>query len=128
MAGGGWTKSQILEIMKDSRVGTYAVVGLILLIFLKIFTLITLLEYELLFCLKSIVLAHVLSRWSVTTIIYTHNYSRADSRSKVKPIAKKLSLTNLLVASLWLFFVYFISKLAYTSSNSNCVCNENILS
>ena len=30
--GGGWTKPQILEIMKDSRVGTYAVVGLILLI------------------------------------------------------------------------------------------------
>ena len=106
--GGGWTKSQILEIMKDSRVGTYAVVGLILLIFLKIFTLITLLEYELLFCLKSIVLAHVLSRWSVTTIIYTHNYSRADSRSKVKPIAKNLSLTNLLVASLWVIPCLFL--------------------
>ena len=29
--GGGWTKSQILEIMKDSRVGTYSVVGFILL-------------------------------------------------------------------------------------------------
>ena len=27
--GGGWTKSQILEIMKDSRVGTYSVVGFI---------------------------------------------------------------------------------------------------
>lgn len=26
--GGGWTKEKILEIMKDSRVGTYGVVGL----------------------------------------------------------------------------------------------------
>ena len=33
--GGGWTKEKILEIMKDSRVGTYAVVGLILLLGLK---------------------------------------------------------------------------------------------
>ena len=106
--GGGWTKPQILEIMKDSRVGTYAVVGLILLMFLKVFTLITLLEIELLFSLKSIVFAHVLSRWSVTTIIYTHNYSRTDSESKVKPIAKKLTLTNLVVASFWVIPCLFL--------------------
>ena len=106
--GGGWTKSQILEIMKDSRVGTYAVVGLILLIFLKIFILITLIEYELLYCLKSIALAHILSRWSVTTIIFTHNYSRDDGVSKVKPIAKKLTLTNLIVSSLWVVPILFL--------------------
>ena len=99
--GGGWTKHQILEIMKDSRVGTFAVVGLILLLSLKVFAIITLLDFELLFTVKSIVLAHVLSRWSATTIIYTHNYSRDDGSSKVKPIAKKLTLTNLIVASLW---------------------------
>ena len=106
--GGGWTKPQILEIMKDSRVGTYAVVGLILLMFLKVFTLITLLEIEFLFCLKSIVFAHVLSRWSVTIIIYTHNYSRTDSESKVKPIAKKLTLTNFIVASFWVIPCLFL--------------------
>ena len=106
--GGGWTKPQILEIMKDSRVGTYAVMGLILIMFLKIFTLINLLEFELLFCLKSIVFAHVLSRWSVTTIIYTHNYSSTDTKSKVKPIAKKLTLTNLIVASFWVIPCLFL--------------------
>ena len=30
--GGGWTREGILEIMKDSRLGTYGVVGLILLL------------------------------------------------------------------------------------------------
>ena len=39
--GGGWTKSQILEIMKDSRVGTYSVVGFILLFALKMAALIS---------------------------------------------------------------------------------------
>ena len=34
--GGGWTKKKILEIMKDSRLGTYGVIGLLLLISLKI--------------------------------------------------------------------------------------------
>ena len=34
--GGGWTKSKILEIMKDSRLGTYGAVGLGLLLALKL--------------------------------------------------------------------------------------------
>ena len=99
--GGGWTKTQILEIMKDSRVGTYAVVGLILLFFLKIAALISLLELNQWFALKSLVLAHVLSRWSSLTIVYTHSYSREDASSKIKPIAKELSLKNLLIGSVW---------------------------
>ncbi len=33
--GGGWTPQRILDIMKDSRLGTYGVVGLILLLLLK---------------------------------------------------------------------------------------------
>jgi adenosylcobinamide-GDP ribazoletransferase len=34
--GGGWTRPQILAIMKDSRVGTYAVVGMGLVLALKL--------------------------------------------------------------------------------------------
>ena len=30
--GGGWTKEKILEIMKDSRVGSYGVIGMILML------------------------------------------------------------------------------------------------
>lgn len=33
--GGGWEKSQILNIMKDSRVGSYAVIGVVLLLLAK---------------------------------------------------------------------------------------------
>jgi adenosylcobinamide-GDP ribazoletransferase len=106
--GGGWTKSQILEIMKDSRVGTFAVIGLLVLLLLKIYTIIELTQLDTIFGLKSILLAHVLSRWSATTMIYTHIYSRADESSKIKPIAKKLSLQNLLIASLWLIPVLLL--------------------
>lgn len=34
--GGGWNRGQILEIMKDSRVGSYALVGMIVVIGLKV--------------------------------------------------------------------------------------------
>ncbi|MEM9987684.1 MAG: adenosylcobinamide-GDP ribazoletransferase, partial [Bacteroidota bacterium] len=100
--GGGWTKEQILNIMKDSRVGTYAVVGLVLLFGLKILTLLELLKLDLWFGIKAMVLAHVLSRWSAVTLIFTHSYSREDASSKIKPIAKKLSLSNLLIGTIWL--------------------------
>ena len=36
--GGGWTKEKILEIMKDSRIGAYGAISLIVLILLKLFT------------------------------------------------------------------------------------------
>lgn len=109
--GGGWTKEKILDIMKDSRVGTYAVVGITLLFALKIFTLVALMEMDLLFCIKTILLAHVISRWSATTVIFTHEYSRTDASSKIKPIAKKLTASNLLIASIFLIpaFLLFLN-------------------
>jgi len=33
--GGGWTKEKILDIMKDSRVGAYGAIGIVLLFLLK---------------------------------------------------------------------------------------------
>jgi adenosylcobinamide-GDP ribazoletransferase len=102
--GGGWTKSRILEIMKDSRVGTYAVAGLVLLLLLK---------FELLLALGKVtgalsftsclcwILPHSLSRFTAATFIYTHSYVREDAESKAKPVAQKLSLLQLAMAGLF---------------------------
>lgn len=93
--GGGWTKLKILDIMKDSRVGTYGAVGIVLLLALKFF------------CLKSfdnqllmwaLMIAHPLSRFTALSFIFTHEYVREDALSKAKPIAKKLPFTDLLIA------------------------------
>lgn len=111
--GGGWTSSRILEIMKDSRVGAYGVIGVVLLFALKIFASIALMELDLWFCIKSIVLAHVLSRFIPVTIMYTHEYAREDASSKVKPIAKKLSIKDFVISAIWLIpvFLWFQSWL-----------------
>ena len=37
--GGGWTSEERLHIMKDSRIGTYGAVGLVMLLLVKFFTL-----------------------------------------------------------------------------------------
>ena len=44
--GGGWDKAQVLTIMKDPRIGSYAALGLILLLLLKTVTLIELASHS----------------------------------------------------------------------------------
>jgi adenosylcobinamide-GDP ribazoletransferase len=99
--GGGWTKEKILLIMKDSRVGAFGVIGLILLLLLKASALHTLaaFDWKVLACL--IVAAHSLSRWMAVFIIFTSHYAREGETSKAKPIAKQLSIGNFIVASIF---------------------------
>lgn len=93
--GGGWTKEKILLIMKDSAIGAYGAIGLVLLFLLK-FKLLS--ESVLLFQINDsitvfqifllFISAHALSRLAAISIIFTHEYSRDDATSKSKPIAK----------------------------------------
>ena len=106
--GGGWTKEKILDIMKDSRVGAYGAVGIVILLLLKIATTVELLNINIWFALKAIVLAHVLSRFSAVAIIFTQEYARADETSKVKPVAKKISNTNFLISAIWVIPCFFL--------------------
>jgi len=91
--GGGWTKEKILIIMKDSAIGAYGAIGLVLLFLLKFkllseaISLFTNQNY--LFIYLLFISAHSLSRLAAISIIFTHEYSREDASSKSKPIAKQ---------------------------------------
>lgn len=104
--GGGWSKEKILEIMKDSRVGTFAVVGLLLLLLLK-FHLLVYLSQKNIF-VQSIFFVQVMSRWFALTFVATTPYSRADELSKIKPIAKKLAAKDFIIASMIAFTAFFL--------------------
>ncbi|UII33204.1 adenosylcobinamide-GDP ribazoletransferase [Fulvivirga ulvae] len=97
--GGGWTKSKILAIMKDSLIGAYGVTGLALILLMK-FSLVSAIAQQvqtgLLFGI--LIAAHTVSRLAPVFIIYFGEYSREDASSKVKPVAKKLSAINFVVA------------------------------
>jgi adenosylcobinamide-GDP ribazoletransferase len=105
--GGGWTKAKILEIMKDSRVGAYGAIGILLLLTLKYFALHALFselllseyvkksianEYIVLIYFGIIFIAyHSLARLTAITIVFTETYAREDEDSKAKPIAQAYS-------------------------------------
>ncbi len=91
--GGGWTKEKILLIMKDSRLGTYGVIGLLLLLAIKFFA-ITAIPIQ--WIPMAIISGHSLSRFIATTLIYTHPYVRDTDDSKAKPAAKGMTTTMLL--------------------------------
>jgi adenosylcobinamide-GDP ribazoletransferase len=107
--GGGWTKEKILEIMKDSRIGTYGTVGLILILFTKYFCLTSVNIEQIPFVLFA---GHALSRYSATGMIFFSEYAREDAKSKSKPVGKSLSASNNLIA-----FIFGTTPLLFLSIN-----------
>jgi adenosylcobinamide-GDP ribazoletransferase len=110
--GGGWTKLKILEIMKDSRIGAYGMIGMALLFFLKYTALLTLFEFMAASSFNSFwiifVIGHSLSRFTALSFVYTHDYAREDLSSKVKPIAKQLSASEIIISSIFGFLPVFL--------------------
>lgn len=95
--GGGTSREKILSIMQDSRVGTYGVLGVLLLIGLKWRILQSLPEETLPgLCLCS----QVLSRGLSISLMATLDYARPDGPSKARPLVSKLSGWRLLAIGL----------------------------
>lgn len=90
--GGGWTKEKILDIMKDSRVGTYGMVATILQLAIKFYAILTIFNLTLddpLLLLGIFIITHALARGTAIQVSYFIPYVREDELSKAKPIAKK---------------------------------------
>ncbi|WP_426480446.1 adenosylcobinamide-GDP ribazoletransferase [Chryseobacterium sp. R2ACT005] len=87
--GGGYGKEKILTIMKDSRVGAYGTIGIILLFALKFYSIQALEMIAPVRVLCIIILAHTASRFISGTMIYTHQYVTDIDASKSKPLANK---------------------------------------
>ena len=93
--GGGYTKKRILEIMKDSYIGTYGAVSLVVLILLKVLLLSEIDVKQIPFV---IIAAHALSRVNPVILMYTSKYVRDDDTSKSKPVGERKSIDILIVA------------------------------
>ena len=97
--GGGFSKERVLEIMKDSRLGTYGSIGLIFALGLKALSLTTLGAIG--SVPLSLLAAHSVSRLAATSVIYTHTYVRENDDSKAKPLATQIGSSSMLVAMVW---------------------------
>lgn len=95
--GGGWTKDRILEIMKDSRLGTYGVAGLTLMLaskFLLLQEFFSLPDFQnrfsgqiLQWTVGLFLSAHALSRTMSVLVMQGFEYVTANDGSKSKPMA-----------------------------------------
>ena len=90
---GGQTRERTLEIMKDSRLGTYGTLGIGLLLAIKIIAL-TQIPPALVPCI--LVTTHGLSRLSSVVVIATSHYVRDEGTGK--PTAAGLSSVSALIA------------------------------
>jgi len=92
--GGSASRQRALEIMRDSRLGAYGVIGIVLLLATKVFTLNALLPWQLLAALG---MAHPLSRWLATCLIWRLPYARQEGRAK--PMAQRMRGGEFLLAT-----------------------------
>lgn len=90
--GGSFERSRKLEIMKDSRLGTYGSIALIAILGV---------HYALLIELDDLVVAVIVgqtvSRCLATSIIYNTPYAADPDASKAKPLSQAMSATDFLV-------------------------------
>jgi len=98
--GGGWDKAQVLAIMKDSRVGSYATIGVVLMLLAKWNALV---EIDAAlgppFLAIALVAGHAASRLASTALIHFLDYVRDDDSSKSKPLAQRMARGELAVAT-----------------------------
>lgn len=106
--GGGYGKEKILTIMKDSRVGAYGVVGIILLFLLKFLSMKHLAETSIIDFLVILVIAHSSSRYLSGLMIHTHQYVTDIDQSKSKPLANKALPKKTLLVGLVFTLIPFL--------------------
>ena len=99
--GGAVTREKALEIMKDSRLGTYGAVGLLLLLALKAASLHALAVRDLVAVLALLPLAHAWSRTATVVLLRLLPYGGDVEHAKAKPMAQQIDGHGLAVALMW---------------------------
>ncbi|MFI3318344.1 MAG: adenosylcobinamide-GDP ribazoletransferase [Rikenellaceae bacterium] len=92
--GGGYTKEAILRIMKDSHIGTYGVIGLLLTLLLKYMLLVNIAPES---AGLIILLGSAASRFAPVAMVRTSTYARSE-RSKSSHSALGISFGGVLLA------------------------------
>jgi adenosylcobinamide-GDP ribazoletransferase len=94
--GGGWEKEQALAIMKDSRIGSYGAIALVMALLVKFQSLSSLPPA---LVPAVLVVGHSLSRFASVTLMYFQRYVRENGKAKL--LAQHISGTGLLVAAIF---------------------------
>lgn len=99
--GGAVSREKALLIMKDSRLGAYGAVGLLLVLALKAANLWALAQHALWPALVALPLAHALSRACAVVILRALPYAGDAEHAKAKPLTRSITTAGLVVALAW---------------------------
>ena len=104
--GGGFTKTRVLEIMKDSRIGAYGAITIAITLCLKyqaVMEIVT--RASLLTACLLLIVAHTLSRFAAFCIMAVLPYVREDETSRAKPVVQSLSASSISVVLVYTLIV-----------------------
>lgn len=92
--GGGYTAERTLEIMKDSRIGAFGAIGILLMLALKVTTLASMPAFT---AAAGLLAAHPVSRLLSGSLIRWMAYARHEGRAK--PLATRMSNGEFAIAA-----------------------------
>ena len=137
--GGSYDRERALEIMKDSRVGAFGAMALVLALLCKVALLALLGSAE---AVSAAPDASPFSGWSVCAALWTgHIVSRGlplvmirrlphvgdTATSKSKPLADQISPGGLLIAFVWCFSALALASIALGAINLIVACGFSVL-
>ena len=100
--GGAVSRERALTIMKDSRIGSYGALALLVVLGLKA---VALASMPLAVAVPALLLGHTVSRTAAVWLIWMLPYAGDVEHAKARPLARRVSLPGLCVAFLWVFLV-----------------------
>src|SRR6267378_6575703 len=101
--GGGWTNDRVLEIMRDSRIGTYGALALIFVILGKLNFLSSLPTGQI---WRWLIVAHTASRWTILPLCAWLPYARAEGQGKL--VARQVGILEIIIGTVTLLLVLIL--------------------
>ena len=111
--GGGLTRERTLEIMKDSRLGTYGVLGLVSALLIKISLLASM---PLSVAIVALIIGHTASRLLCISLLALLPYGGEIEHAKAKPMAQQLTSFQGLLSSGWLLLAGVLVVLLFPNT------------
>lgn len=133
--GGSSRRERALEIMKDSRVGAFGAMALVLVLLCKVALLALLGGVELLdaneqpylfsgwYVCAALWAGHVISRGLPLIMIRLLPHVGDTATSKSKPLAGQIAFSGLLIAFIWCFGALALTSFALSAINLIVACN-----
>src|SRR6266403_3023545 len=101
--GGGWTKDRVLEIMRDSRIGTYGALALIFVSLSKLTFLLSLPPGQI---WRWLIVAHTAARWTILPLCAWLPYARAAGQGKL--VAKQVGALEIMTGTFTLLLILLL--------------------